>query len=190
MVRCVVHGARVAVLGGRGEKLVAKDLRLLGHYGVDWHRVAVVLLHVGAVQLNVWEALVEGLASCGGVGVLVLELPRVSLLHHVCRAEVAGLQILVAHDLRQSGSADAMQSTHHVVGYWWCLGKASLLADTWVHPGDPVNLASSVATYGCCALTTGAGHRHVGETEWVRVKRHTAHILTHAHLAHVVSIAL
>jgi len=41
-----------------------------------------------------------------------------SLLHHVCgRAEVAALQILVAHDLRQGGGADAMQSTHHVVGY-------------------------------------------------------------------------
>lgn len=51
------------MLGGRGEKLVAEDLRLLGHYGEDGHRAAVVLLHVGAVELHVWEALVEGLAS-------------------------------------------------------------------------------------------------------------------------------
>lgn len=120
----------------------------------------------------------------------MLELPRVSLLHHVCGgAQVAGLQILVTHDLRQGGSADAMQSTHHVVGHGWCLGEASLLAYTWVHPGDPVALASSAATYGCC-LTIGAGHWQVGETGWVWVKRHTAHILTYAHLAHVVPIAL
>lgn len=153
------------MLGGRGEKLRAEDLRLLGHYGVDGHGAAVVLLHIRAVQLDVWEALVEGLPGCGGVGVLVLELPRVSLLHHVCRrAEVAGLQILVAHNLRQSGSADAMQSTHHVVGYGWCLGEASLLGYAWVHPWDPVTLASSAATHGCCALTAGAGHRQVGET--------------------------
>lgn len=192
VVRCVVHGAGIAVLGGRGEKLGAKDLRFLGHYSVNRHRAAVVLLHVGAIQLDVWEALVEGLPGCGGVGVLVLELPRVSLLHHVCRrAEVAGLQILIAHDLRQSGSADAMQSTHHAVGHRWRLGEASLLAHTWVHPGDPVTRASSAATYGCCTLTVGAGHRQVGETRWVRVKRHTAHILTHAHLPHMrVSIAL
>lgn len=74
------------MLGGRREELCAEDLRLLGHYGVDRHRAAraVILLHVGAVQLDVWEALVEGLTGCGGVGVLMLELPRVSLLHHVC----------------------------------------------------------------------------------------------------------
>lgn len=103
---------------------------------------------------------------------------------------MAGLQILVAHDLRQGGSADTMQGTHHVVGHGWRLGEASLLAYTWVHSGDPVTLASSAATYGCCALTAGTGHWHVGETGHVRVKRHTAHILTHAHLAHMVPIAL
>lgn len=84
-----------------------------------------------------------------------------------------------------------MQSTHHVVGYGWRLGEASLLTDSWVHPGDPVTLTSSAATYGCCALTIGAGDRQVGETRRVRVKRHATHILTHVHLAHVgVSIAL
>lgn len=75
VVRCVVHGASIAVLGGRGEKLCAEDLCLLGHYSVDGHRAAVVLLHFGAVQLNAGEALVHGLPGCGGVGVLVLELP-------------------------------------------------------------------------------------------------------------------
>ena len=75
VVRCVVHRARIAMLGGRSEKLGAEDLRLLRHYSVDGHGAAVVLLQVGAVQLDVREALAEGLASCGGVGVLVLELP-------------------------------------------------------------------------------------------------------------------
>lgn len=83
MVGRVVHGARVAVLGGWGEKLGAEDLCLLGHHGVDGHGAAVILWHVRAVQLDIREALVERLAGCGGVGVLVLELPRVSLLHHV-----------------------------------------------------------------------------------------------------------
>lgn len=114
----VVRGPRIAMLGGRREKLVAEDLRFLGHDRVDGHGAArpVALLHVGAVQLDVWEALVVGLPGGGRAGVLVLELPRVDLLHHVRRrAQVAGLQILVAHDLRQGGRADAMQSAHHVV---------------------------------------------------------------------------
>lgn len=65
----VVHGVRVAVLGGRGEELGAQDLRLLGHDGVDGHGApgAVVLLHVGAVHLDAGEALVEGLRGRGGV---------------------------------------------------------------------------------------------------------------------------
>lgn len=87
VVRGVVHGARIAVLGWRGEKLGAEDLRLLRHHRVDRHGAAraVILLHVGAAQLHVWKTLVEGLPGRGGVGVLVLELPRASLLHHVCR---------------------------------------------------------------------------------------------------------
>lgn len=81
----VVHGARVAVLGRRGKKLCAKDLGFLGHHGVDGHGAPVVLRHFGAVEVHGGEALVQGLAGCGGVGVLVLELPGVSLLHHVRR---------------------------------------------------------------------------------------------------------
>lgn len=78
-----------------------------------------------------------------------------------------------------------MQWSHHVMGYGWRLREASLLAYTWVHPRDPVTLAASASTYGCCTLTTWTGHRQVRETGWVGVKRHTAHILSHADLAHM-----
>lgn len=119
------------MLGRRGKKLRPENLRLLGHDGVDGHGAdrAVTLLHVRSVELNAWEGLVEGLRGCGGVGVLVLELAGARLLlHHVWRrAKMAGLQSLVAHDLRQSGSVDSVETTHHVVGHGWGLGKASLL---------------------------------------------------------------
>lgn len=96
---------------------------------------AAVWLHVATVLLNVREALGQGLPDRGGVGVLVLHLPAASLLHHVRGwAQVAGWQILVAHDLGQSGSTDTVQGTHHVVCYWRPLREASLLAHTWVHP--------------------------------------------------------
>lgn len=94
---------------------------------------------------------------------------------------MAGLQILVAHDLREGGCGDAVQSAHDVMGHGWSLGEAALLAYTWVHPGDPVTLASSAATYRRCTLTVGAGYGQVGETGRVRVKRHTAYILSSVH---------
>lgn len=84
----VVHGSRIAVLGGRGEKLGAKYLRFLWHHGMDSHHMAraVALLHFGAIQLNIGTALVERRPGCGvGVGVLMLQLLRVRLLDHVCR---------------------------------------------------------------------------------------------------------
>lgn len=122
----------------------------------------------------------------------MLELPRVSLMHHVCRgAEVRGCQVLVPHDLRQSSSADAMQRAHHAVGYRWRLGEISLLTYTWMHPGSPVTLAPSVATHGSCALTARAGHGEMRKTGWIWIERHTAHIFTHAHLTNKgVSVAL
>lgn len=81
-----------------------------------------------------------------------------------------------------------MQSPHNVVGYGLGLVEASLLAYPWVHPGDPVY---SAATYGCGTLTIGARCRQMGETRWVTIKRHTAHVLTYAPLAHMgVSISL
>lgn len=160
----VVHGSRIAVLGRRSEKLCAEDLGFLGHHGVDGHGAAVVLRHVGAVELHVGEALVQGLPGCGGVGVLMLQLPGVSLLlHHVRRGtQVARLQVLIAHDLRQGGGADTLQGAHQVVGHWRPLGEATLLAYAWVHPGDPVELSASASSHGCAALIVRAGHRQVG----------------------------
>lgn len=188
----VVHGARIAVLGRRSKELCAEDLGFLGHHGVDGHGAAVVLCHVGAVELYVGEALAQGLPGCGGVGVLVLELPGVSLLlHHVRRGtQVAGLQVLIAHDLRQRGGADALQGAHQVVGHGWPLGEATLLAHARVHPGDPVALSTSAPSHGCSALIVRAGHGQVGQAWWVRVERHAANIFTHAHLAHVVPVTL
>lgn len=185
VVRCVVHGSRIAVLGGRCEELGAKYLRFLWHHSMDRYHMAwaAVLLHFGAIELNIWTALVERLPGCGvGAGVLMLELLWVCLLDHVCRwAEVAGLQILVAHDLREGGSADTMQRTHYVMRHGRRLGEVALLAYAWVHPGDPVTLASSAATYRCCTLTVWAGYRKVGETGRVMVKRHTAYVLSGVH---------
>lgn len=159
---------------------------------MDGHGAAVVLSHVGAVELHVGEALVQGLPGCGGVGVLVLELPGVSLLlHHVCRGtQVARLQVLIAHDLRQGGGADALQGAHQVVGHWRPLGEATLLAYARVHPGDPVALSPSASSHRCTALIVRAGHGQVGQTWWVWVERHAANIFTHAHLAHVVPVTL
>lgn len=94
---------------------------------------------------------------------------------------MAGLQILVAHDLRQGGSGDTMQCAHYVMGHGRSLAKVTLLAYTWVHPGDPVTLASSAASYRCCTLTVWAGYRQVGETGRVYVKRHAAYILSSVH---------
>lgn len=88
VVRRIVYGSRIAVLGGRGEKLSAKYLRFLWHHSMDSHHMAraVVLLHFGAIELNIWTALVERLPGSGvGVGVLMLELLRVRLLDHMCR---------------------------------------------------------------------------------------------------------
>lgn len=88
VVRCIIHGCRIAVLGGRGKKLGAKYLCFLWHYSMDRHHMAraVVLLHFGAIELDIRTALVERLPDGGiGVGVLMLELLRVRLLDHVCR---------------------------------------------------------------------------------------------------------
>lgn len=192
VVGCVVHGARIAVLGRRSEELRAQDLGFLGHHGVDGHGAAVVLRHVGAVELHAGEALAQGWPSCRRVGVLVLELPGVSLLlHHVCRGtQVARLQVLIAHDLRQGCGADALQGAHQVVGHGRPLGEATLLAYTRVHPGDPVALPPSASSHGCGALIVRAGDGQVGQTWWVRVERHAANIFTQAHRAHVVPVTL
>lgn len=88
VVRRIVHGSRIAVLGGRGEKLGAKYLCFLWHHSMDSHHMAraVVLLHFGAIDFNIRTALVERLPGCGvGVGGLMLKLLRVRLLDHVCR---------------------------------------------------------------------------------------------------------
>lgn len=77
VVWCVVHGSRIAVLGGRCEELGAEYLRFLWHYSVDRHHVprGVVLRHFGAIELNIGTALIERWPSCGvGAGVLMLEL--------------------------------------------------------------------------------------------------------------------
>lgn len=95
---------------------------------------------------------------------------------------MTGLHVLVAHYLRQSGSADSVQRPQHVVCR--CLGVASLLTHIMMHPGDPVALTSSVAD-GCRALSVGALHGQVGEARWCWVKRNAAQIFAHAHLAYV-----
>lgn len=86
VVRRFVNGSRIAVLGGRGEKLGAKYLCFLRHHSMDSHHMAgaVVLLQFGAIELNIRKALVERLRWVG-VGVLMLELLRVCLWDHVCR---------------------------------------------------------------------------------------------------------
>lgn len=187
----VVHGARIAVLGGRREELRAEDLGLLGHHGVDGHGAAVALRHVGAAELHAGEALVQRRPGGGRVGVLVLQLPGVRLLHHVRRrTQVARLQVLVAHDLRQGGGADALQGAHQVVGHGRSLREATLLAYARVHPGHPVALSASASAHGRSALIVGAGHGQVGQTRRVGVERHAADIFPHAHLAHVVPVTL
>lgn len=94
---------------------------------------------------------------------------------------MAGLQILVAHDLREGGSADTVQRTHYAMGHGRSLAEVALLAHTWVQPGDPVTLAASAATHRCCTLTVWAGYRQVGETGRVGLKGHTAYILSGVH---------
>lgn len=103
---------------------------------------------------------------------------------------MARRHVLVAHDLRQGGGANALQGAHQVMGHGRPLGEATLLADARVHPVDPVALPASGPTHGGCALIIRAGHRQVGQTRCVGVERHAANIFSHAHLAHVVPVTL
>lgn len=68
MIGGVVHGACIAVLGGRGEELRAghgrgHDLGLLGQDGVDGHA------GVGCALLELWgtEVLTDEVLGVGGV---------------------------------------------------------------------------------------------------------------------------
>lgn len=202
VIGCVVYWAGIAVLGGWGEELCAENLGLLGEDGVDGDRAThpVALLQVRAAQLAAQETLAQDLASRGGVGVLVLELrvlPGVHLLHEVGRrAQMAGLQALIAHDPGQGGSGDPAEGSHHTVGHGKALVKATLLPETRVYPGVPITLSSSPSSihgHSDGSLAAGAGNRQVGQAGRVRVKGHTPHVLplAHAHLTHVaVSTAL
>lgn len=165
----VVYGARIAVLGGWGEKLSAghrlvdggrHDLGLLWQDGVDGHSgVGCALLEFRGTQLPADEVLA---ASRVCALVLLLKLLQVLhllnllslLLHDVGLWTQSGaLDPLVVHHLRQGGSRMAVvEGSHHsmlpsLTEDSLTTGSSSQgvelarLAHVAVHPGHPITLA-------------------------------------------------